>query len=211
MENAIDCSIWLPSVFAGPISWYTKLLANPHVCICTNETYERKSARNRCNILSSTGVQTLTIPLKGGRNGQHTTGLVEIDLTKNWQRVHWQTFQTCYGKSPYFEYYQEKLAKAYQHPTVLLVDFNALLHNEICGLLQIPNTPVYKLNSLSRSLDVPENKDLEVYWQVFSDRIPFQQNLSILDLLFNLGPEARNYLQKMAHRMNSIECGGMSQ
>jgi hypothetical protein len=156
-------------------------------------------------------VHSLSIPLKGGRNGQHITGLVEIDATKNWQRVHWQTIQTCYGKSPYFEYYQEKLAHAFHQSINLLVDYNGAIHQAICNLLQIINTPTHETASFQRALNVPENKDFEVYWQVFSDRIPFKSNLSILDLLFNLGPEARNYLEKMAHRVNSIESGGASQ
>ena len=126
----------------------------------------------------------------------------------NWRHLHWQALQTAYGDSPFFEYYEDDLRPFFtERRWERLTDFNADICRTMCRLLDIhpdikPTTEYSKNGDFIDFRDAIRPKhplpdaDFQPrrYWQVFEQRHGFLPNLSILDLLFNMGPEAIFYL-----------------
>ena len=172
------------------------------------EHFQKQSFRNRAQILTGNGVKTLSIPVIHG-NSEFPIVDARIDYRTFWQRDHWRTIVSAYNNSPYFLYYQDAIKPFYENEYTLLWDFNEELLQTICRLIRIPIT-------WERTLDYERDiqPDLRAiihpkcqskndypfrlsqpYAQVFNDRFGFVPNLSILDLLFNEGPNTLSYLQ----------------
>lgn len=106
----------------------------------------------------------------------------------NWQHQHWNALVSNYRQSPFFDYYADSLLPLYKPGTcATLREFNLALHAivmEHLGLLTLPEAIK------------PRTPEFQVrpYYQVFQERHGFLPDLSIVDLLFNMGPEARLYL-----------------
>jgi len=136
----------------------------------------------------------LSIPLKGGRNQKNIMQDIEISYDENWQTVHWKTIESCYRRSPYFEYYAEDIKMLFEKKHHFLVDYNIQCIQLVNQLLQVKKelvlTEKYEKMPLGTWVDArnvfDENKDIQLpsYIQVFQDRIGFKSNLSILDMLF---------------------------
>ena len=165
--------------------------------------YQKQSLRNRAYITNDRGIHSLTIPVlgKGELSHRRSYDQIPIDNSQPWQRTHWRTLQTAYRTSPFFEYYEQDLEPLFTHSHDYLLAYNLEVIKIICGCLQIPfsenHTTVFEKESQStndhRHLISPKaSKDLNFpeYQQVFGDRHGFIPNLSILDLLFNEGPNA---------------------
>ncbi|MBQ8702233.1 MAG: WbqC family protein [Prevotella sp.] len=180
----------LHTTYFGPIQWYQQLYRSDGVFIDTAEPYIKQTIRNHCLIAGPNGVQKLTVPVSHPKvpDLQPKTNQIRISSHGNWQRQHWHALQTAYGDSPFFMYYEDDLRPFFtEEPPELLVDFNASIVKKMCELLDIshPRVPA------PPHLRTPENKE---YYQVFRERHGFLPNLSILDLLFNMGNEAILYL-----------------
>jgi len=172
--------------------------------------YQKQSYRNRCHIANDRGFHTLSIPIKhnGKLNGRNAYAEVAIDNKYAWQRQHWRTLQTAYRTSPFFEFYEDDIAVLYHNTYSSLLDFNLKTIEIACECLQIDmpkiQTSIYH-KTLEQDLDgrylIDAKKktsiDFESYVQVFDDRNGFIKNLSILDLLFNEGTNALDYLQNI--------------
>ncbi len=194
--------------FLPSIAWFS-ILTKYDICqIESHESYKKGSYRNRCHILGPNGLQRLTIPLKKGKN-QNSIQKVEIAYDMKWQKHNWQSIQTAYGKSPFYEYYVDEIKAAFFKPTLFLFEFNMNLVTTIIELLDIEckfsfNTSFQKEYPKHiddfRNIITPKTKipmQTIKYEQVFEDKFGFVSNLSILDLLFCKGPESILILNEM--------------
>jgi hypothetical protein len=152
----------------------------------------------------------LSIPIKGGRSHNQAYADVEIDNSQNWQNTHWHSIRSAYGRSPYFEHYSIYFEKFYKNEWQRLFEFNFELLKTVNKLLKIDTkilfTEEFEKENLKifdcRSMLSPKKAkdksasfyEITPYLQVFNDRFAFEPRLSILDLLFNEGPNATSYL-----------------
>lgn len=196
--------VLLPISYLGPVSYYSKLLKSEEIFIETKEHFVKQSVRNRCVILSANGVQTLSIPKERKSADKTLITNIRISNTQNWQKLHWQALISSYNSSPFFEYYKDNLEELYLIPQLNLFDFNIKLTETILSFLQTEKQIKFT-SEFSDDFDGIDlrnhtfnNNNMENYEQVFADKIEFQPDLSVLDLLFNLGPETTSYLQRQS-------------
>ncbi|MFZ4547110.1 MAG: WbqC family protein [Bacteroidales bacterium] len=212
--------ILLSTAYFPPVSWMATALNFDDVIIEIHETYPKQTYRNRCKIATSAGALNLTIPVNR-INGNHTkTYEIQIDYSQNWQLLHWRTIVTAYSKSPYFLFYRDYFEPLFSLKNDTLLEFNArVLTATIKALqsidLQICNTIKYRVGD--DFLDLrnefhPKDKtnksltfELPRYIQTFEENHGFIPDLSILDLIFNLGPQALPYLQKVEKSLNFMK------
>ena len=193
----------LSTAYLAPIEYYAILLQKPNCSIELHEHFIKQSIRNRCDIYGANGKLQLTIPKQ--RKGSSKTIIKEIQISykQDWQKQHWTAIKSAYNSSPFFEYYQDELHPFFEAEETLLVDFNQKLQKVILGLLQEEdNTNFTKEFQHEGGFSDFRNhkfksKNLQRYDQVFMEKYGFIPNLSIIDLLFNLGPESSDYLQKL--------------
>ena len=193
----------LSTAYFGPISYYAILLQHPDCSIEMHEHFVKQSIRNRCDIYGANGKLQLTIPKQ--RKGSDKTIIKEIQISykQNWQKEHWNAIVSSYNSSPYFEYYKDEFLPFFEEQEEYLVNFNDKLQAVIFSLLQeekdIKTTTEYlHQGNFSDLRNHNWNfKKQERYDQVFMEKHGFIANLSILDLLFNLGPESADYLHNL--------------
>ena len=193
--------VLLPISYLGPASYYSILLQSSDVFVESKEHFVKQSVRNRCSILSSNGTQILTIPKE--RKSADKTLITDINISKkqNWQKLHWQSLISSYNSSPFFKYYKDPLEEFYHINPSNLFNFNLRLTELILSFLQIEKKINFtsEYNSKFDGIDFRNHKfknlEMDTYEQVFSEKIDFQSDLSVVDLLFNLGPETTSYLE----------------
>lgn len=194
------------TAYLPPGDYLAVLLRHPVVFIETMETYRKQTQRNHCHIYGPNGKQQLTIPVEKP-GGNHTlTRDVRISDHEPWQRTHWRSIETAYNNSPFFLFYRDFFEPFYLKKHTFLLDFDQELLNQIISILKIP----VKIEFTSRFEKTPaELTDLRNirltaaesfqtggyhYTQVFEPARGFIPGLSILDILFNLGPETKQYI-----------------
>jgi len=200
--------VLLSVAYNPPIAWFA-LLAKHEVLLEAHETYPKQTYRNRCVIYSEKGSMALSIPVLK-LNGNHTNiKEVKIFNEERWYLRHWRALQSAYEAAPYYLYYKDDLEDFYSGKYESLFEFNLKLTQLIALLLDIRFkmvlTDSFQKNPDNcmdwREMIHPKrplnNIEFPPYIQVFSDRHGFIPNLSILDLLFNLGPESKTYLRKI--------------
>ena len=177
------------------------------------EHYVKRSYRNKCSILSANGVMALTVPLS--RSSSDDADLthaamkdLKVSYDDNWRHVHWQSLVSAYNMSPFFEYYEDDIKPLFERKFDYLVDLNAEAMDIVNRLLMMDDMTI----NVSETYIPAQTVELDLrnqitpkthlddfcqkeYYQVFSEKYGFQPNLSILDLLFNLGPESRVVLR----------------
>jgi hypothetical protein len=193
----------LATAYFGPISYYAILLQHPDCSIELHENFVKQSIRSRCDIYGANGKLQLTIPKQ--RNGSDKTIIKEIQISykQSWQKEHWKAIVSSYNSSPYFEYYKDEFLPFFEKEEILLFNFNNKLQAAMLKVLHekkdVKNTTEY-LHEGNFS-DLRNHKwnlgKQEKYDQVFMEKHGFIANLSILDLLFNLGPESADYLHNL--------------
>lgn len=161
---------------------------------------KRRKQLHRMTVGGANGTQQLTVPIV---KPEHLTGTTVADLCISdhgqWWNLHWGAIESAYGRSPYFEYYSPELQPLYDAPSGSLMQFNIALHRFCCRVLDLPHlmgepsTPGNTMPILSE-LTVPVERN---YYQVWAQRFGFTPGLSILDLIFNLGPESPLYLRTL--------------
>jgi hypothetical protein len=192
----------LSTTYFGPVQWYQKLYRSDSVIVDGDEVFQKQTFRNRCYIAAANGVQALTVPVEKAR----LTRDVRISDHGDWRRVHWNAIQSAYGESPFFEYYQDDLRPFYEQRWDYLLDFNEAIREVVCQLIDIaprietlPSVPTaswtdYRSGINPKHPDPDETFICKAYYQVYASRYGFQKNLSVLDLLLNMGPESIFYL-----------------
>tara|TARA_B110000977_G_scaffold124654_1_gene159648 strand:+ start:106 stop:720 length:615 start_codon:yes stop_codon:yes gene_type:complete len=170
-----------------------------------NDSYQKQTYRNRCYIYGANGKLGLYIPVQYSQKNRQNTSEILIDNSSNWQSTHWKSLESAYKKSPYFEYYQDELISLFTRKKNSLLVFNLECIEVVnrCLNLDIDSSKTINFNKEKKENDyrylVNARKESEIkinpYIQVFQEKHGFINNLSILDLLFNEGPNAKSYLQ----------------
>jgi hypothetical protein len=197
----------LTTAYLPPVQYISKFVSGEPL-IEIHENYQKQSYRNRCCIYGANGVQSLVIPVKKTHGQKMPVSEVEIDYVTNWQHTHCKAIESAYRLSPFYEYYADELEKMILQPSVRLIDLNTellrLLFRWIGVTARINFTrdwsPITgndfrKIIQPKSEIEDDNFKPLP-YQQAFSERFGFQPNLSIIDLLFNEGPETLGILQK---------------
>lgn len=198
----------VPACYLAPVSWFMTLTqhADREILIESFEHFPKQTYRNRTSIFGANGRLDLYIPVQKGK-GIHTVMKdVRISHHADWQRLHWMSLQTAYRSSAYFEFYEDDLAPFYEKKHTFLLDYNWQLTALILKLLKLDialkSSESYETN-YAPDMDFrdrihpkkPPVQVVQAYRQVFSDRFGFLPDLSIVDLLFNHGPQSIRYLQ----------------
>lgn len=170
------------------------------------DNFQKQTYRNRTYIYGANGKLLLNIPVIHTQKKRQYYVDVIVHNEENWQRNHWKSLESAYKTSPFFEFYEDDLKPLFEEPVSNLLDFNLKCFHIICECLQleleINKTTTFEKESSNltdlRYLAKAKGEkapDFESYTQVFDDKHGYMNNLSILDLLFNEGPNAVNYLQ----------------
>ncbi|MDR1103377.1 MAG: WbqC family protein, partial [Tannerella sp.] len=208
-------AVYLSSAYLAPVQYYTKLLPYETVFLETAENYLKQTYRNRCLIAGANGVQALTVPVEKPPTEKCLMRDVRISDHGHWRHLHWQALTSAYGLSPFFEYCQDDFAPLYARKFDFLFDFNEALRQRVCELADLhPDvrfTPAYEPsvpNDFRESIR-PKHPGTDKtflpkpYPQVFGEKHGFLPNLSIVDLLFNMGPETVTVLQQSREEMEN--------
>ena len=200
-------TVLLQTTYFGPIQWYQKLYRYDQALIEQYDSYQKQTYRNRCVIATANGLQALTVPVEG--TGEKCLMRdIRISDHNQWRRVHWNALQSAYSESPFFDYYADDIRPFFEKKYEFLVDFNESIRQTVCDLLDIQPKVEYTASYEKQIDDVDDFREVinakhpqadadfqpRRYWQVFEGKHGFQANLSILDLLFNMGNEAVFYL-----------------
>ncbi len=188
------------------ILWFRNFLKYETVWIEREENFVKSTYRNRLEIAGAGGKQALSIPLLGGRDHHQLYKDTIISYQYDWQSNHWQSIKSAYGSAPYFDFYAEKFQKFYEIKAERLFDYNLEGLNAICSMLKLKKsfelTVTYEKTSLDKTdLRSTRNtlypREPPRYYQVFEERNGFIPNLSIVDLIFHIGPAALDYLKSL--------------
>ena len=187
-----------PTSYFPNVEYFTHLLRNKSVVIQTNETFPKQTFRNRCVILNANGLQNLSIPVERESGHETLTKDIRISYAEDWHKIHLRSIESAYRRTPYYEYYIDALESILNKNHALLTDLNFELMEFLvaktglsCELKQTTSD-----EKISRELNDLVNPKIESsfqgksYLQTFTERFGFQNNLSMLDLLFNEGPNA---------------------
>lgn len=201
-------TILYPAYFPN-IAFFTAFVQSKDIIWEVQGNYQKQTFRNRTYICNDRGKHILSVPIShvGQGNGKQRNREVRIDNSYPWQRQHWRTLETAYRTSPFFEFYEDEIQALYTTSFEYLMDFNLKTIETICQCLQLEMpTAQTKTFTLGSETNIDYRHLISVknsitlaqasYVQVFGDRHGFISNLSILDLLFNLGPQAITYLKE---------------
>ena len=208
----------LATTYFGPLQWYQKLNRFDGVLMEKHEHFLKQTYRNRCVIATTQGVQALTVPVEapvGEGVALSKTEIKDVRISNHgkWRTEHWNALQSAYGESPFFEFYEDDIRPFFENRWEFLLDFNMAITEKMCELLDI-HPHIELTSSYQNSLPIgegwgetdfrtvihpkhpQEDSDFNPmpYYQVYKERFGFLPNLSILDLLFNMGNEAVFYL-----------------
>lgn len=210
LGTAGGASVLLSSTYFGPIQWYQKLHRMPCI-IEQHDHFVKQTYRNRCVIATANGTQTLTVPIERYDGTKCPMRDIRISDHGNWRHLHWNALVSAYGETPFFEFYADDLRPFFEKQHTFLFDLNLDIMHTMCQLLDV--RPQVTLSE--QYIVLPSEDDAVVdfreairpkhplpdadfnptpYYQVRAQRHGFLPNLSILDLLFNEGPEGIFYL-----------------
>ena len=199
--QAVICPAYLPNV-----PYFAWLCSQEFVNFVTDTNYQKQTFRNRTAIYGANGKLNLTIPISHTEKEKIQENAVIISYEMNWQNNHWKSICSAYKSSPYFEFYEHDLALSFNEKTTTLFDFNIHLIEKVMLLMEHHfifqkvawNPRKHKRLDLFLEAKNPQLLEQEVYTQVFMKKTGFLPNLSVLDVLFNLGPNCANYLKNAA-------------
>ena len=195
-----------PLFYHPPVEYFTRLIRHKeNILLEKHEHFPKQTFRNRASIHSPNGKLDLIVPVTKGSNVHTAVKDVRISHEFNWQRMHLMSMQTSYRSSAYFEFYEDSLMPFYEKKWTFLCDYDEEILQFLLKALKLNFSyrftdeyePAYPdLEDYRQSIHPKKNLSLEFkpYFQVFEDKNGFLKNLSILDLLFNQGPQSSKYL-----------------
>jgi WbqC-like protein family len=197
----------LPLFYLPPVGYFSLLQKlGEDFLIEKHEHLAKQTYRNRASIYSPNGKLDITVPVVKGAKTHTKMKDVRISYDFKWQRLHWLSLESCYRSSAYFEFYEDELSRFYTNKFEFLFDYNLELLEWLNKKLKLnksfevtgeyfddikPELDFRSAMNPKKQEDIVNNKS---YYQVFEDKHQFLPNLSIVDLLFNQGPQARLYL-----------------
>lgn len=212
IQREIANTVYLSSAYLPPIHYFSKIFHAEQIVIEQHCNYIKQTYRTRCNIAAANGVLCLSIPIDRESGSKTQTKDILIAHDTDWQKQHWKSIESAYNTSAFFEYYKDDFMPFYEKKWKYLFDYNTELLQMIMQLIDIDTKITFTQNyesQLTTGTDFRElihpKKDSSLldskytcpeYYQVFNDKMPFQPNLSIIDLLFNMGNESRIILKK---------------
>ncbi|PKP02870.1 MAG: hypothetical protein CVU11_10350 [Bacteroidetes bacterium HGW-Bacteroidetes-6] len=200
-----NSQILIPTLLAPPSAFYAKLISASKAITDFNETWPKQTLRNRYFIGGPNHTQMLVVPVH--KTHGHNTPTCDIGIDYNgWTDYHRKSLITAYSKSPFFLYYADYIFAEFGKKHQRLIDLNSAIDKLILNWLNI-KTEIEKAIDFVRDFEQGINLRSEFkycdswqlknsYYQPFSERFGFRNNLSVFDLLFNLGPEASLHLKK---------------
>jgi len=188
------------------ISYMARFLAEDEPLIEVFETYRKQTYRNRCRVMTANGVESLSVPVVKV-NGNHTmTKDIIISPVEPWQHIHSRCLESAYKAAPYFDHYYDYLKPIFEGRFERLVDLNDAALQVVLKMLKVNKETVHTTDYVRdcendlREVFSPkkpiDSRLFPTYYQVFSEKFPFAPDLSVLDLIFNEGPEAIDYLKR---------------
>jgi hypothetical protein len=204
MDNLILSTAYFP-----PVSYFQLLANHRKVYIEAWENYTKQTYRNRCIIYAANGKLALSVPVIRGSFHKVMVKDLKIDNSKQWQRTHLRAIKAAYSSSAFYEFYIDEIRAKLESRFDYLVDLNLELTGLVSLMIGIDPvltltksfTAVYstgadnRYNITPKSSPADPGKSFEPYFQVFGIEHGFIPNLSILDLLFNMGPESLTYIR----------------
>ena len=194
------CPAYLPNIYY--MGW---VVSQRQVAFVTDNPYQKQTYRNRTEIYGANGKLKLTIPIvHTKKQSRQADKAVAISYDNSWQKDHWKSLEAAYRSSPFFEFYEDDFQPFYDGNFEKLMDLNIELIKKILLLLDsdIILLPEEKANKEFSDLIIAKKKntiEIPQYHQVFQSKHGFINNLSVLDLLFNLGPHSLEYLLKLKY------------
>lgn len=205
-------TIYLSSAYLAPVEYYTKLLAYNRVYVEDCDHYLKQTYRNRCTIAAPDGPLALSVPIIKPDTLKCPMKDIRISDHGNWRHLHWNALTSAYGESPFFEFYADDIRPFFERKWTFLYDFNAEICAKMCELIGLepaiePTTEYLPADSPALA-GIHDYRDAirpkhpaedgtftpRRYYQVYERKYGFSPNLSILDLLFNMGNESLLYL-----------------
>ncbi|MBN1820552.1 MAG: WbqC family protein [Prolixibacteraceae bacterium] len=197
--------VLLSTSYLPPIEYFSAINTSSEFYIEKHENFIKQSYRNRCMILGANEPIGIVIPVEKGRGGKKPIQDIKIYNHLPWQRNHWRTIFSAYNSSPFFEYYKDDFIPYFEKKWNFLFDLNNALLETILEILELPSeinfTESYEKNPMGKkdlrniiSPKIKPDTKFKTYTQVFSEKSGFVRNLSVIDLIFNMGPESETFL-----------------
>ena len=189
-----------PTAYFPSILYVRELVKWQKAAIDVSEHWIKQTTRNRCEILTSSGIQKLIVPIQHSESKQ-TISAIQADLQQNWKTQHIRSITTAYKNAPYFEDFETEIfGFIHNHPNSLW-EGNLVFLQWILNEWEIPidievatDFEPYEEKDLRKMQWFEKERSMKKYQQVFGFDKPFVPNLSVLDLLFNEGPMGRNWI-----------------
>ncbi|MGJ8549164.1 WbqC family protein [Winogradskyella wichelsiae] len=198
-------SLIYPTCFPN-IAHFLAIVHSDTICFEVSDNYQKQSYRNRVEIYGANGKLALTIPVKYTQKNRQLYKDVKIADEEQWQLLLLKSLQSAYSMSPFFEYYIDDMMALFETKFNYILDFNLKSFEIISNCIQLDIAPEFTIDFEKNAKDksdfrplVKRNTEvnmLEQYTQVFTEKHGFISNLSILDLLFNEGPNTELYLKR---------------
>ena len=208
------------SAYLGSVGYYSALACFDQIWIEQYDSYHKQTYRNRCSILGANGPLDLIVPVVKKSGCKTLMKDIEIDYSTKWQLLHWRSLFSAYNSSPFFQYYSDYFSPFYQKKHDYLIDFNNELMEIVLELLQMPKKFIltsqfekgYETAVDLRNIFTPKKIlkreddflfNFQSYSQTFAEKFDFIPDLSIVDLLFNCGPDSESILIKNIKHLTS--------
>ena len=193
-----------PLCYSGTIEYFAHIIKYETILIDKHEFVPKQTSRIFLEILNANGIQKLSIPINN-KSQKIPYHLITIDNKQRWQHQHWQSLLSSYKSSPFFEHYEHYFLNFYHTKYDSLFEFNCLMLNAILKALKVNIKLCFSNQYLDSNLCLSDFRDKESfkktrnvllpqYYQTFSYKHHFVCNLSMLDLIFNIGPDSIKYL-----------------
>ncbi|MEW4925145.1 WbqC family protein [Algibacter sp. 2305UL17-15] len=194
-----------PTYFPN-IAHFIAMVRAKNITFEMQDNFVKQTYRNRTYIYGANGKLMLNIPVIYSQKNRQKYSDVKIFNEEKWQLQHWKSLESAYKTSPFFEFYEDEIKPLFFEEAEYLLEFNIKCFQVICECLQLELETSKTITFEKKVKDKTDFRFLvnskietihnfETYTQVFSNKLGFINNLSILDLLFNEGPNALNYLE----------------
>lgn len=195
-----------PTYFPS-ISHFAAIVQAEKITFEMEDNFQKQTNRNRTYIYSPNGIQLLNIPVKHSKTAHQKTKDIQIENDFDWQKQHFKSLEAAYRSSPFFEYFEDDLLPIFEKKHTFLMDLNLEVFDLItrCLRMKIEYTTTTEYFHEINSDEITDfrflangkkdHSQFESYTQVFDDKFGFINNLSVLDLVFNEGKFALDYLR----------------